>query len=687
MAVLDPKHAKARILELYDIIETANEEYYLNDDPQLSDFEYDQYFRELQDLELSFPDLIKSDSPTKLVGTKKRDSKALNLKTETQTFAEVAHREPMLSLDNALEKTEFEDFHNRTVALLGIDSFEYLVEYKFDGLAVELEFENGEFIRGSTRGDGIVGEDITRNIMTIQNIPQKLNIPKVIKGNKIEVRGEVVLPIKGFEILNIDRQEQGLKLFANPRNAAAGSLRQLDHNITAQRPLEFYAYDLKAVAGFDMLSQIDLERCLAEMGFSIQKNHVCKSIEEIFQIFDKSLTDRDVLPFEIDGLVVKVNDLGNQNKLGFKSRSPRWAIALKFPPRESVTKLNAITLQVGRTGVVTPVAELEEVRVGGVMVKRATLHNEEEIARKDLRIGDYVLVRRQGDVIPAVISSFPERRQGNEKIFVMPKNCPECGSPLLKDNVADVRYKCSFEGCPAKLVERLKHFVSRGAFNIDNIGEKLITQLIEKEILNDPSDIFRLKHETLVGLDRMAEKSATNVIDSIQKAKIIEFNKFIYALGIGFVGEQTAKTLSKSFQSIEDLYLAKDDDFLKVEDVGPKVAESLVKYFSNPKEKKIHQDLFSLGVHIEYPKLETMSSGKSSVFQGKTSVLTGTLSSMSREEAKNIIEKLGGKVSSSVSKKTDFVIFGEDSGSKLVKAKELGVKIIDEDTFRKMLEF
>lgn len=664
--------ALERIKFLTKRIEVANAQYYGDDDPELSDYEYDRLFRELQELEKKYPEYRDLASPTLKVG----------VDITNKPFSEVKHRVPMLSLDNALDINEFREFYLRVVNDLSVSTdLEFLLEYKFDGLAIELEYQNNKLVRGSTRGDGLVGENITQNLRTIKNLPQEINkVNKSIPKN-FEVRGEVVLPIQAFIDLNKQRQENEEKAFSNPRNAAAGSVRQLDSRITASRPLEFFAYDILSSENLDLETQSSISSLLIDMGFAVQKSHLVTSVDEVGFLYQEIQNRRNQLPFEIDGLVIKLNSLLLQSELGFRSRSPKWAIALKFPPEEAITKLLGVTLQIGRTGVATPVAELEEVRVGGVNVKRATLHNFQEIERKDLKIGDYVLVRRQGDVIPAVVSSLVEKRRGDEKKIEIPKICPECGGSLHKENQDDVHFRCANLNCPAKLIERLKYFVSRNGFNIDSLGEKILVQLLENKLIKDPADIFNLKYDNLVNLDRFAEKSASNLIDAIDNAKNISFNKFIFSLGIRYVGEQTAKTLAKNYNSINDLESSNVEDLIKLEDIGEKVAIAISKYFCDPEEKRIREKMFSFGVKIDYGQ----SFIKSEEFFGKTFVITGSFSSYSRDQLREIIEGRGGKVSSSISKNTNFLLLGQDPGSKLEKAEKLGVMIIEEEAFLKML--
>lgn len=655
-----------RINQLRKIINDANVDYYLNDSPKLTDEEYDKFFRELQNLEKEYPQFDSINSPTKTVGTK------------PLKLGDVSHREPMLSLDNARNEKEFLDFNKRIIESLKEDAPEYLLEYKFDGLAIEIVYEDGELKVASTRGDGFIGEDVTENVRTIKNVPKYINKSLLGKLPRVfEVRGEVILPIDDFTRLNEQRLINEESPFANPRNAAAGSLRQLDSSVTASRPLTFFAYGLNSTGNLNIKSQSELLNLLSKLGFQVEKHLVTSDLNEAISYFKECLEIRDNLPYEIDGLVVKLNSMIDQNKLGLKSRSPKWAIAFKFPSKEAVSKLIDITVQVGRTGVVTPVAELKPVKVGGVIVRRATLHNEALLKSKDLRIGDMVLIRREGDVIPAVISSFPERRTGDEIQFKMPENCPVCNELLIRVQEQDVQIRCPNRACPAQVLERIKHFVSRGAFNIDNLGEKIIIQLLEKEIISNPSDLFGLDIDTISKLERMGLKSATNVYNSIQDSKYITLNRFIYSLGIRHVGEQTAKLLAKHTRSLENLQKISKEELESISDIGPIVADSIYSYFKDEDEAKLRDRMFELGVFIE----EDASDNIQADFQGLTFVLTGTLPSLSREEAKSIIESRGGKVSSSVSKKTNYVLAGEDAGSKLDKALSLGLKVITEKEF------
>jgi DNA ligase (NAD+) len=663
MGFSEMEEVKDRISYLRSLIEKANKEYYIEDAPTLSDEEYDLFFRELQDLETQYPAFRSEDSPTRKVGAKSR------------RFSQVMHREPMRSLDNARNESEFNEFHKRVLESLEIPSPEYLIEYKFDGLAIEIVYENGLLVVASTRGDGVYGEDVTANVRTIRGVPHQLKVKDI--PDRLEIRGEVILPVEAFNEINRARVANDETPFANPRNAAAGSLRQLDESITASRPLAFFAYGMTSPDQLPFSNQSEILKYLSTIGFLVEDYIVENDASKITEIFNAYLLKRDELPYEIDGLVLKINSLNMQNLLGTKSRSPRWAIAYKFPSREAVTRLIDIKVQVGRTGVITPVAELEPVKVGGVMVRRATLHNEDELKRKNLMIGDMVLIRREGDVIPAVIGSIPERRTGREVPFSMPARCPACDGVLMRVQEQDVQLRCTNPRCPAKTLERLKHFVSRAAFDIDNVGEKLLAQLLENEIIQTPADLFSLDRETLMKLDRMGEKSADNVCTAIEEKKEIPLHRFIYALGIRYVGEQTAKALANHIGSLETLEQMSSGDLEKIPDVGPTVAASIREYFLDPVEKKMREAMFHRGLRIIVPE----KNSRSNTLQNLTIVLTGTLQAMTRDEAKSRIEDAGGKVSSSVSKKTSYVVAGEDAGSKLAKAELLGVPVLNEEEF------
>ena len=674
MSTQAPLLAKIRIEELYALIDKANTDYYEKDSPTISDAEYDRLFRELEELEKTFPEFSKKDSPTNKVG-----GKAL------KTFSEVRHREPMLSLANAMDEGELRAFDERVKKALSIHDteIEYSCEFKFDGIAIELVYEKGVLVVGSTRGDGEIGESITDNVKTLPSIPKKLklsnNFPSIF-----EVRGEVVMPKKGFLALNEKRVAAEEAPFANPRNAAAGSLRQLDANITASRPLLFFAYGLASEHTLPIETHADVLSTLKHLGFEVQRDvFVSKGLDAILSYYKQLEETRDSLDFEIDGLVIKVNNQELQKKLGFRARTPRWAVALKFAPREEFTVIKDITVQVGRTGALTPVAELEPVSVGGVVVKRATLHNQDEIDRKDIRIGDTVVIRRQGDVIPAVVSVIFEKRKGDEVKFVLPETCPVCGEKAIKENEADAALRCSNALCPAKRVERLKHFVSKMAFDIDSLGEKLLEQLTEKGLVKDASDLFSLQYEDLLSLERKAEKSAKKVIDAIRAKKAISLSRFIFALGIRHVGEQTAKVLAEASGSLPQLRKMTFEELMGLSDIGPKVAESIVDFFSDPDEQAVIDRLLERGVIVE--SVVKASPKLGGVFSGEVVCLTGTLHLMTRDEAKALIEQEAGKVVNAVTSSTTLLIAGEKAGSKLKKAEQLGVTVIDEEEFRKRL--
>ena len=674
---MDEKAAAQRIKELSLLIEEANRNYYELDNPTLSDAAYDQLFRELRDLEAKHPSLASPDSPTKRVGAKKK---------AVSPFAPVAHREPMLSLDNALDAAEARAFDLRVRKLLGSKEKElrYFCEYKFDGLALELVYEGAELQVSSTRGDGYTGEDVTQNVRTIKNVPHRLKKTGRSLPRTIEVRGEVVLAVADFLRLNEERLAEGLSPFANPRNAAAGSLRQLDAQVTAKRPLQFFAYGIASEGDLRITTQAQVLELLQELGFAVQQEtELCPGIDDVIDYYEGVQEKRDELPFEIDGVVVKVNSTAMQGDLGMRARSPRWATALKFPPREEFTRLLDITVQVGRTGTLTPVAELEPVNVGGVVVKRATLHNQREIDRKDIRIGDTVVVRRQGDVIPAVVAVVTTKRTGKERKFHLPDKCPVCGSEARPENEEDVAIRCTNPNCPAKIGEQLRHFVSRAAFDIDTLGEKLIENLVREGRVKNIADILTLTEEELARRERMGKKSAANLIAAIEKSKKIAFPRFVYALGIRHVGERTAQLLAQSSGSLERLMAMKADELDELRDIGPKVAQTIAEFFENKEVRKTIALLLERGVVIEYRAPAQKKAG--GAFAGEIVVLTGTLESMTREEAKEKIEAQGGEAGATVTKGTTLIVAGEKAGSKLKKAEELNIPVIDEAEFLRRL--
>lgn len=676
VAMLQAQNQK-RLDDLYQIIDEANRRYYLDDNPTLSDAEYDRLFRELESLEQQFPHLAREDSPTKRVGAERG-----------KTFSPVPHRVPMLSLANAMDVEELREFDARVRKLLESDlsteasaeasELAYACEYKFDGLALEIVYEKGKLQLASTRGDGEVGEDVTANVKTILSVPKMLKMAEDLPL-RVEIRGEVVLSKDSFRRLNEMRQESEEAPFANPRNAAAGSLRQLDWRETARRPLDFYAYGLEAGESTGCEAQWDVLQRLESLGFLVQKDRrLCVCAEDIISYYQELQEKREQLPYEIDGVVVKVNSLVQQRALGIRTRTPRWAIAFKFPPVEEYTTIRDITVQVGRTGTLTPVAELEPVSVGGVVVQRATLHNQSEIDRKDIRIGDTVVIRRQGDVIPAVVAVVFAKRTGKEKKFTLPEFCPVCHHPALRENEEEVAIRCTNPQCPAKLLERLKHFVSRRAMDIENLGEKLLEQLIGAGLVTRLSCLYRLDKDQLLKLERMGQKSADNLLIAIEKSKNISLTRFIYALGIRHVGERTAQILTEHAQTLAGLEQLNVTELTEIEEVGPKVAGAIVEFFANPQEQQTIKELLTLGLRIE-GKPRVSPSG--SAFRDEIVVVTGTLQSMSREVAQDQVREHGGKVSSSVTSTTTLLVVGEKPGSKLKKAKELGLEVLDEEAF------
>ena len=663
--------ARNQIKQLITKIAQYDYEYYTLDAPSVSDSEYDSIYRQLVALEAQFPSLISLDSPTQRVSG-----------NASQAFDAVQHRQAMLSLNNAFGDDELKAFDKRVREGLGVNEVTYAVEPKFDGLAITLTYENGLFVQGATRGDGYTGENVTHNLLTIRSIPIKLNIEN--PPQLLEVRGEVLMFKSDFERLNEAQEKIGAKLFANPRNAAAGSLRQLDAQTTAARPLSFFAYGLGECIGAPALhSHSDAMDYLEKLRFPVSNLRAVKQgAAGLLAYYQQVGTQRKSLPFDIDGVVYKVNQFNQQSELGFVSRAPRWAIAHKYPAEEATTQVEDITVQVGRTGAITPVARLKSVFVGGVNVTNATLHNEDEMRRKDIRIGDTVIVRRAGDVIPEVVSVVLEQRSINATLFTMPTSCPECGSHI--ERAADEAIARCTGGlfCPAQRKQAITHFASRRAMDIEGLGEKLVNQLVDANLLHAVSDIYKLDVATLAGLARMAQKSAQNVVDAINKSKQTTLARFIYALGIRNVGESTAKDLSAHFGSLQALLEAPLEGLLQVNDVGPIVTDSILQFFAEPHNRQVIDSMRHLGV--QWPE----HAGKQQAFgvlQGKTLVLTGTLPGLSRDDAKAMIEAAGGKVSGSVSKNTDYVVAGSEAGSKLEKAQQLGISILDEAQFKNLL--
>ena len=663
---------KSRAQWLRDILNRANREYYGLDDPNLLDSEYDRLFQELIDIEHQHPELKNDTSPTQRVGSEPLAS-----------FESVAHETPMLSLNNAIDARDIQQFNRRVRDFLkhGDAEVTYFAEPKFDGLAISLRYVDRVLVQAATRGDGDTGELVTENIRTVRSIP--LVLPKTAPNN-LEVRGEVVMMKRDFDALNRRQIDNGDKIFANPRNAAAGSLRQLDSKITATRKLSFFAYGLDQpdTTSARVVSQFDLAIRIKEYGFSTSTlSNVVYGLTGIQNFFDHVQKIRSELDYEIDGVVYKVNALQDQQKLGFVSRAPRYAIAYKFPPQEEITQLIDIEVQVGRTGALTPVARLDPVRVGGVVVTNATLHNEDEIARKQIKIGDYVVVRRAGDVIPEVVRPVLERR-GIVRAFLMPASCPECGGTVFKEEGEKV-YRCtSGMRCRAQKAQSIWHFCSRRAMNIDGMGEKLIDQLVENQLVESFADLYELKAEALVTLERLGQRSAMNICKAILNSRVTTFNRFIYALGIRNVGEQTAKDLAFHFRTLEQLRAATEDALVEIPDVGPIVAKSIRGYFDDAYHNQVIDRLISLG--IQWGTSEQVL--KSNTFANKTFVLTGALEKFSRDDARYEIECRGGTITGAVSKNVDYVILGAKPGSKLKKATELGIKTVYESEFITLLE-
>jgi DNA ligase (NAD+) len=645
--------------------------YYVVDEPKISDAAFDKLMNRLKEMEAAHPDLIMPDSPTVRVGGTPREG-----------FQTVRHARAMLSLDNAFSYDALRDWDRRVRQGSGREDIEYIAEHKFDGLSISLQYEHGVLVRGVTRGDGTTGEDVTPNAKTIRSIPLSVD-PAVVKKSKLggafEVRGEILMTRKAFEAMNRQQEQTGGKIFVNPRNAAAGAVRVLDPSITASRKLDFFAYYLFVDGRVPYPKHSDSLETLKQLRFRASSDwKLCSGIEKVIEYCTDWEEKREKLPYEIDGVVIKVNSTGLQNELGFTSKAPRWAIAYKYPARQETTVVNDIIVQVGRTGTLTPVAVLQPVQVGGVTVSRSTLHNMDEIGRLGLHIGDTVLVERAGEVIPHVLKVVKEGK--DRKPFRMPKNCPVCGGTIHRAE-GEVAYRCVNAACPAKLKESLQHYAGRHAMNIDGLGEKIVDQLVEQKLVKDVADLYALKVEKVAELERMAEKSAQNLAEEIQASKKNPLSRLIFALGMRFVGERTGQLLAEHFSTLEDLEEAKQEKLEQVPEVGPKVAESIVEFFSEAANRKLVKKLRDAGVRPTAEKREV----KSQKLEGKSFVFTGGLANRSREEAGELVLQHGGKVSGSVSKKTDYVVVGTDPGSKYDKAKELGVTVLTEDEFEKLV--
>ncbi|MDR7078371.1 DNA ligase (NAD+) [Neobacillus niacini] len=660
---MDLQTAELKVNELRNLLNQYGYEYYVLDKPSVPDAEYDRLMQELLEIEAKFPELKTPDSPSIRIG-----GDVLDL------FEKVEHRTPMLSLGNAFNEQDLKDFDRRVRQAVGED-FSYVCELKIDGLAVSLHYEDGLLIQGATRGDGTTGEDITANLKTIKSIPLRLR-----ENVTLEVRGEAYMPKSSFEALNKAKEERGEELAANPRNAAAGSLRQLDPKIAAKRNLDVFLYAIGGGGENYAVSHSEGLDYLDHLGFKTNKERrKCPTINEVIEYVQGWVDKRPNLPYEIDGIVIKVDSYEQQSMLGTTAKSPRWAIAYKFPAEEVVTTLLDIELSVGRTGVVTPTAILKPVKVAGSTVGRASLHNEDLIREKDIKIGDQVVVKKAGDIIPEVVNVLAEQRTGEERDFQMPTHCPECESELVRLE-GEVALRCINPKCPAQIREGLIHFVSRDAMNIDGLGEKVISQLFAEKLISDVADIYQLTYDQLIALERMGEKSVNNLLNAIEASKANSLEKLLFGLGIRHVGAKAAKTLAQSFETMDKLAVAQKEDLIAINEIGEKMADSIVAFFELEEAEELLKELVSVGVNMAYKGAKPISVEESdSIFAGKTVVLTGKLEQLSRSEAKEKIEALGGNVSGSVSKKTHLVIAGEEAGSKLTKAEELGIEVWDEE--------
>ena len=667
--MLDKNQAEKRINELRAQTEYYAQKYYDEDSPEISDFEYDMLMLELRNLENQFPELISKESLTQHVGGKVKEG-----------FQKVEHKIPLLSMQDIFNIDEIIDFVEKMKTRAkeeNIQNDNFVVETKIDGLTAALEYKNGIFVRGSTRGNGQVGEDVTENLKTIKNIPKKLT-----ENIDITVRGEVFISKSDFEKMNQEREENEEELFANARNAAAGSLRQLDSNITKSRPLDIYVYNVQEINKKDFTSHYDELLYLEKLGFNVNPVKIfCKTKEEVQKAIEKIGNDREKLTFGIDGAVIKIDDLRFREILGTTAKSPRWQIAYKYPPEKKETKLIDIVCNVGRTGVITPLAILEPVQVAGSTISKTTLHNQDFIKEKDLKIGDTVVIQKAGDVIPEIAEVKKEKRTGKEKDFEMPTVCPICGAPAIREE-GESAIRCTGIECPAKLYRNLVHFVSREAMNIDGLGESIIDQLMNKDLISNIADIYSLKFDDVASLKKNGKKFAENLINAIENSKNNELHRLITALGIRHVGSKASKVLARKFKTLENLANADFDTLSQINDIGPIVANSIVEFFSQEQTKDLIERLKGYGVNME----DESKDNEDNRFEGLTFVLTGSLENFTRDEASEIIENYGGKVSGSVSKKTSYVLAGEDAGSKLTKAQSLGVSVISEDEFKEMIK-
>lgn len=663
---------KQEIEKLREEIRRHDELYYIKAEPEIADAEYDELLEQLKKLEEQAPELITPDSPTQRVSGRPAEG-----------FEQVVHRRPMLSLDNSYNIDELRAFDQRCSRLAEGRSLEYVTELKIDGVSISLHYDEQVLARGVTRGDGRIGEEVTQNARTIRSVPLRLRSRGDLVGREVEVRGEVFIPRPVFEKTNAEREEQGEPRFANPRNAAAGTLRQLDSRIVATRRLDLFAYDVITGERKPFATHWEALNWLEQAGFRVNPHRMlCSSIEEVIEFCNEMEARRDQLDYEIDGLVVKVNSTALQDEFGTTQKAPRWAVAYKYPARQTTTQVHSITVYVGRTGALTPVANLEPVQLAGTTVSRATLHNEDEVKRLGVKIGDWVLIEKGGDVIPKVLKVIESKRTGNEKRFRMPTKCPVCGGEVSRPE-GEVVARCVAADCPAQLMGRLLHFASRRAMRIEGLGESLVDQLVEKGMVKDAGDLYSLTLEGLASLDRMAKKSASNLLAQVEASKSRDLSNLVYALGIRHVGERTASILARHFGSLEALINAKVEELDDVPEIGLTVAQSVRDWFDDPGNVDLCRRLEEAGVRVKTErKADAIADER---FAGKQFVLTGTLSSFTRDEAKQKIESRGGRVMSSVSKKTDYVVAGTEAGSKLDKATELGVTVIDEETFRQML--
>jgi DNA ligase (NAD+) len=665
-----PREAEKRAARLSREIEYHNYRYYVLDDPEISDAAYDALLKELEELEQAYPELKTPNSPTQRVGS-----------APLEAFGQVPHTIPMLSLANAMEAEAVIEFDQRVKRFLKTDAdITYVAEPKLDGVAVELIYERAELAAGSTRGDGFTGEDVTKNLRTIKTIPLHLIERKVAPPERLEVRGEVYMEVVDFKALNKRQERLGEPLFANPRNAAAGSLRQLDSAVTAQRPLKIFCYGVGEVRGRTFESQWEVLQTLPEWG--LRTNPLvrrCKHIQEAVVYYKEINAEREGQPYEMDGVVIKVDSFALQRRLGEVSRSPRWAVAYKFPAKEATTRIIEIRAQVGRTGALTPVALMEPVRIGGVEVKRATLHNQDEIAKKDIRIGDIVVVRRAGDVIPEVVKVITSKRTGAERRFVMPENCPVCGSDVVR-LPGEAVHRCVGISCAAQLKGRIRHFASKRAMDIDGLGVKLIEQLVDKGLIKDIADLYYLTQADLASLERMAAKSAENLVKALEKSKRPSLARFLYALGMRHVGEHIAQVLGRELPALDRFHKISAEELEGIPGIGPEVAQSVYGFFKDKKNREVIKRLQKAGITIAEP-----SAKRTMPLQGKTFLFTGALEGMSRDEAKDLVQELGGEVATSAGRGVDYVVAGKEPGSKYAKAKELGLAIIDETEFKKLV--